>query len=358
MRFPYDTSYRDSRRLLRYASDRLAYGALAAALVAAPWVLPRFYVGELTFLYIMCVASIGLMVLVGYTGQLSFGHAAFVAIGCYMHVWLLSHGVPFLVSFLSAGAFAALIGFLIGLPAIRVSGLHLAMVTLAFSVIVEQVIGRWKDVTGGFTGLTVPQPVLFGFDLGGQRQLYFLCLVVLVLVLLALINLLRGHTGRAFTAVRDSEAASQSLGIWTAGYKVFAFALSAGVTGLAGALMAHHVQYVTPEGFDLLLSLELVMMVVIGGLGSLRGAILGAVFISILPTGISRLKPLLPQQISGQFGLEIFIFGLTLALFILFEPTGLNGRWGKLKSLFGHFPLYRKDTFRRGKTYMRSERYR
>src|SRR5204862_272722 len=122
---------------------------------------------------------------------------------------------------------------------------------------------------------------LLGFDLGGQRQLYFLCLIVLLLVLVALINLLRGRTGRAFTAIRDSEAASQSLGIWSAGYKVFAFALSAGVTGIAGALFAHHVQYITPEGFSLLLSLELVMMVVIGGLGSLRGAILGAIFISV-----------------------------------------------------------------------------
>src|SRR4029079_7273403 len=191
-----------------------------------------------------------------------------------------------------------------------------------------------------------------------QRELYFLCLVVLVLVVLALVNLLRGHTGRAFTAIRDSEAAAQSLGIWTAGYKVFAFAISAGVTGVAGALLAHHVQYVTPEGFSLLLSLELVMMVMIGGLGSLRGAILGAIFISLLPTVISSFKPFLPGQISSQFGLEIFVFGLVLALFILFEPLGLNGRWIKLKGVFNVFPLYRRDTFRRGKTYTRSERYR
>jgi len=358
MRFPYDTSYRDSRKLLRYRSDWLAYGILLALLIAAPWILPRFYVGELTYLFIMSVASLGLMLLIGFTGQLSFGHAAFVAIGCYVHVWLLGHGVPLVASLLCAGLFTALVGLLIGLPAIRVSGLHLAMVTLAFSIIVEQVIGRWKDVTGGFTGLTVPRPLLFGFDLGGQRQLYFLCLVVLVLVLLALVNLLRGHTGRAFTAIRDSEAAAQSLGIWTAGYKVFAFAISAGVTGVAGALLAHHVQYVTPEGFGLLLSLELVMMVVIGGLGSLRSAILGAIFISLLPVAISALKPILPTRIGSQFGLEIFVFGLMLALFILFEPAGLNGRWRKLKSLTDYFPLYRKDTFRRGKTYMRSERYR
>jgi branched-chain amino acid transport system permease protein len=180
----------------------------------------------------------------------------------------------------------------------------------------------------------------------------------LAVTLFGLINLLRGHTGRAFTALRDSEAAAAALGVWVAGYKVLAFTISAGVTGIAGALLAHHVRYVTPEGFSLLLSLELVMMVVIGGLGSLRGAILGAIFISILPSGISALKPFLPDRIATQFGLEIFIFGLMLALFILFEPHGLNGRWRKMKAMADFFPLYRKDTFRRAKSYMRSERYR
>jgi branched-chain amino acid transport system permease protein len=358
MRFPYDTSYRDARRLLRYPADRLAYGLLLAALIAAPWILPRFYVGELTYLFIMCVASLGLMVVTGFTGQISFGHAAFMAIGAYMHVWLLDHGVPFLLSLAVAGCFAGLIGFLIGLPAIRVSGLHLAMVTLAFSIIVEQVIGRWKSVTGGYTGVPVPRPQLLGFDLGNQRQLYYLCFAILLVTLLALINLLRGQIGRAFVGIRDSENAAYSLGIWVAGYKVLAFVISAGVTGVAGALLAHHVQFLTPEGFSLLLSLELVMMVVIGGLGSLRGAILGAIFISLLPMAISAIKPLLPAQVASQFGLEIFVFGLMLAVFILFEPLGLNGRWRKIKSLLQAFPLYRRDTFRRAKTYMQSERYR
>jgi branched-chain amino acid transport system permease protein len=358
MRFPYDTTYRDPQKLLRYPVDWLLYGLLTAVLMAAPWFLPRYYVGEITFIFIMCVASLGLMVVTGFTGQVSLGHAAFVAIGAYTHALLMTAGVPFLVSIVLAGAFTGAVGLLVGLPAIRVSGLHLAMVTLAFSVIVEQIVGRWKSVTGGFTGIPVPPPNIFGFDLGAQKPFYYLCLAVLVTVLGALINLLRGHAGRAFIGVRDSEAAALSLGVWIAGYKVLAFTMSAGITGIAGALFAHHLQFVTPEGFSLLLSLELVMMVMIGGLGSLRGAILGAVFISLLPTAISATKPFLPARISGQFGLEIFVFGLVLALFILFEPTGLNGRWIKLKALFSAFPLYRRDMLRRGKTYMRSERYR
>jgi branched-chain amino acid transport system permease protein len=200
--------------------------------------------------------------------------------------------------------------------------------------------------------------VVLGWDLSQLRPFYYLCLAVLVVVLLGLLNLLRAKTGRAFQGVRDSEAAAYSLGIWVAGYKVLAFVVSAMVTGLAGALLAHHVRYLTPEGFGLILSLELVLMVTIGGLGSLRGAILGAMLISLLPTFISRIKPLLPDQIAKQFGLETFVFGLVLALFVLFEPKGLNGRWIKFRTFLQTFPLYRKDMFKRGKTYMKSERYK
>lgn len=219
-------------------------------------------------------------------------------------------------------------------------------------------IGHWKSVTGGFGGLAVGSPVLFGQDLSKLQYFYYLCLALLVLVLLGLLNLLRAKTGRAFMGVRDSEAAAYSLGIWVAGYKVLAFVVSAVVTGLGGALLAHHVGFLTPEGFGLILSLELVLMVTIGGLGSLRGAILGAILISMLPTFISRIKPLLPEQIAKQFGLETFVFGLVLAVFVLFEPKGLNGRWIKFKTFLETFPLYRQDMFKRGKSYMKSERYK
>ena len=358
MRFSYDTNYRDAHALLRYLPGRLAYVLLLAALLIAPWVMPKYVVGELSYVFIMCIVSLGLMVLVGYTGQVSLGHSAFIAIGAYTHTWLLAQGTPLLASMLMAAGFTGLLGLVIGLPAIRVSGLYLAMVTLAFAILTEHVIGHWKSVTGGFGGLAVGSPVLFGQDLSKLQYFYYLCLVLLVLVLLGLLNLLRAKTGRAFMGVRDSEAAAYSLGIWVAGYKVLAFVVSAVVTGLGGALLAHHVGFLTPEGFGLILSLELVLMVTIGGLGSLRGAILGAILISMLPTFISRIKPLLPEQIAKQFGLETFVFGLVLAVFVLFEPKGLNGRWIKFKTFLETFPLYRQDMFKRGKSYMKSERYK
>ncbi|MBM3352573.1 MAG: branched-chain amino acid ABC transporter permease [Betaproteobacteria bacterium] len=358
MRFDYDTSYRDGQALLRYGSGRAAYAVLALLLLAAPWALGKYYVGEMTYLFIMCIGSLGLMVLKGYTGQVSLGHSAFLALGAYAHAWMLGKGLPFALSIPMAMGFTALIGLVIGLPAIRVSGLYLAMVTLAFAILTEHVIGHWDAVTGGFNGMSVANPVVFGFDLSGLRPFYYLCLGLLTLVLLGLVNLMRSQTGRAFRGVRDSEAAAYGLGIWVSGYKVLAFVISAGVSGLAGALLAHHVRFLTPEGFGLFLALELVLMVTIGGLGSLRGAIFGAVLIGMLPVFISRIKPMLPEQVSKQFGLEIFVFGLILVLFVLFEPKGINGRWIKLKTFFQTFPLYRKDLFKRGKTYMKSERYK
>ncbi len=358
MKFDYNTRYRDSFALLRHADQRVLYGLLLAALLLIPLFATPFLLGELTYVFILCVASLGLMTLTGFTGQVSLGHAAFVAIGAYAHAYALSKGVPLLLSLPLAALVTGLAGFLVGIPAIRVSGLYLAMVTMAFAIIVEQLIGHWESVTGGFTGLAVEDPSIAGWSLGGPKAFYYLALVILVAVLLGLLNVLRSAIGRAFVGVRDSEAAAYSLGIHVNAVKASAFALSAAITGLAGALLAHHIKYLTPDGFTLILSLELVLMVVIGGLGSLRGAILGAVLISLLPTAISRIKPMLPESLSKQFGLEIFIFGLVLALFVLFEPAGLNGRWLKLRALFESFPLYRRDTFKRQKRYMKSERYR
>lgn len=358
MHFDYDTSYSQARGLLRRTGQWLSYGVLVALLIAAPFVLPLFYVGEMSYLFIMAIASLGLMLLTGYAGLVSLGHAAFLAIGAYGHVWLLGQGVPFLLSLPLAMALAALAGFVIGLPAIRISGLYLAMVTLAFAFIVSHFAGVWGSVTGGHAGTAVPEPVIGELPLGGPLAFYFTCLLALLLVLLALLNLTRASVGRAFVGARDSSAAAYALGINVPRVKVLAFVVSASICGLAGALLAHHMKYVSPEAFDIVVSLQLVLMVVIGGLGSLRGAVLGAVAIGLLPNLISWLKPLLPAGLGARFGLDIFVFGLVLTLFVLFEPAGLNGRWLKFRGFLETFPLYRRNTFRRTKAYMRSERYR
>ena len=283
-------------------------------------------------------------------GQRRLPEAALCGVGL-MDYWLS-------VSLLLAAAGAGTAGLLVGMPAIRVSGLHLAMVTMAFAIVTEHVLGRWKSVTAGHSGLPVPDPAIFGFSLGGPRPFYFVCLVVLVLALLLLVNLMRSATGRAFIGIRDSEAAAQGLGIDVARTKVIAFSLSAGISGLAGALLAHQMQHITPEAFGLALSLQLVLMVFIGGLGSLRGAILGAVLIGLLPSFISALKDALPARVGAQFGLELFVYGAVLTFFVLLEPGGLNARWVRIRKVLGEFPWVRTSSIHRTKVYMKSERYR
>ncbi|MDE2395164.1 MAG: branched-chain amino acid ABC transporter permease [Burkholderiales bacterium] len=354
----YHTRYRDAQALLRKPGERWCYGLLAVALLAFPWAGGAFLTGEASYIFIMAIASLGLMLLTGYSGQVSLGHSAFLAVGAYGHTWMLTQGMPLPLSLPLAALMAAAAGVVVGLPAIRVSGLYLAMVTLSFSVLVGFVTGHWSAVTGGFTGIAVPAPEVLGVALGGRVAFYYLCLGLLLGVLLGAINVTRSMLGRALVGVRDSEAASYSLGLPVARIKVAAFAASAAVAGLAGALLAHQLQYLTPDAFGLLVSMDLVLMVVIGGLGSLRGAILGAVLIAMLPNFISRLKLLLPANLAAQFGFETFIAGGVLALFVLFEPQGLNGRWLKLRAWLETFPMVRRDTFRRVKRYMTSAHYR
>jgi len=358
MRFVFKTDYDIDLRLLKYRSDAVSYGVLLLALIAAPWVMQEYYVGELAQIFVLCIASVGLMMLSGFTGLVSLGHAAFIGIGAYAHTLLLTAGVPWIVSLAAAGALTALIGLLLGIPALRMTGLYLAFATLAFSVLVEHVLGNWDSLTNGHTGIPVPSIDLFGIAMAMPRGFYYVCLVVLIGVLLVAANILRSSTGRAMIAIRDSEVAAQSLGVNLAFTKSVAFAISAGMTGLAGGLYAHKINYLTPEAFNVLLSLQLLLMVVVGGLGSLKGAIYGAIFVGALPQAISILKGYLPDSFASRAGLEITVFGLVLVGFVLFEPLGLAGRWAKMKAFFQTFPLYRRAMFRRGKAYMKSERYR
>jgi branched-chain amino acid transport system permease protein len=358
MRFLFKTHYNQDIRLIRHNGQRFWYGLLLAGVLLAPLGLDDFYLGELALVYIYAIAGIGLMLLVGYTGLVSLGHAAFLAIGAYAHTWFLSHGWPFPLALLKASLITGLVGALIGLPAMRMTGIYLAIATLAFAVIVEQVIVHWESVTGGFRGMVVPSPHLLGLDLGGSVAFYFVCLLILLVCLLFALNILRSPTGRAMTAVRDSEISAQSMGIHLARTKSMAFALSAAFTGLAGGLLANRLGYVAPEAFTVLISIQLLLMVVVGGLGSLHGVIYGAIFIGLLPQAIAMMRDVLPPAVGQLPGLEPGIFGLILILFLVYEPLGIYGRWVKIRTYFELFPLYRKATFKRQKSYLRTERMR
>ena len=342
-------------RLLKHSGYTFWYGLLLVFFLIAPLWFNEFYLGEITTICIYSVISLGLMVLVGFTGQVSLGHGAFLAIGAYSNAYLISQGVPFLIAFPLSGVITALVGICIGIPALKITGVYLAIATLAFGIITEEIAVHWKSVTGGFQGFPVDAPSLFGYELWQTYEFYYLCFFVLILCILLVLNLLRTPTGRAFIAIRNSETSAQSMGIHLSKYKVISFAISAGITGLGGALFGHRLGYLSPDAFNFLMSIQLLIMVIVGGLGSIHGAIFGAIFIGVLPQFLAIARDYIPVAAEIP-GLEAGTFGIILILFILFEPLGIYGRWRKIKLYFELFPLYRKATFKRQKTYLKTER--
>ena len=358
MRFLFKTAYDQDLRLFRHAGQVFWYSMLFAVLLAAPWWASEYVMSQLHFIGIYSIVGLGLMLLVGFTGQISLGHAAFLAVGAYAETLLQAAGWPFWLSLPAAALLSAAVGIIVGLPALRLKGIYLAIATLAFGVIVEEILARWESLTGGNSGKHVKPIELFGAKLDGDADFYYLVLALAALCCVALANLLRSPTGRAFVAVRDSEISASCMGVNLARTKTLSFALSAALTGIGGALYAHKVSFISPEQFTLLVSIELVTIVILGGVGSLHGAVLGAAFVIVLPQAISIAKDYLPSGVAGAAGLQSTVFGLVLIGFIVFEPMGLYGRWLKIRTWFELFPFYRRGMFRRQKTYMKSERLR
>jgi branched-chain amino acid transport system permease protein len=357
MRFVRKQTYYEDIRLFRYPSTMFWYLALLAGSLLAPLILDDYFLSQLTFVCMYSIATLGLMLLTGYTGQISLGHAAFFAIGAYTSSILTLKGVPYFLALPAAGVLAGLVGILVGLPALRLSGHSLAIATMGFSFIVEEILVRWESLTNGNLGLIVDAPSLGSFSFESETRYYYLALGILVLAVLTARNILRSPTGRAMIAIRDSEIAAQAMGVSLARFKTMAFAVSAVFTGVAGSLFAHKLTFVSPESFTIMVSIEFLAMIIIGGLGSLHGAIFGSAFIIFLPQVIIMTKDYLPKFIADQTGLESALYGLMIVVFILFEPMGLYGRWLKTKFYFEMFPLYKKDTFRRERKFQKAERH-
>jgi branched-chain amino acid transport system permease protein len=383
MRTVFKTDYDQDIRLLKHGGYTWSYGALILLTLLAPLAVGSYLQSQIVFVFIYAIVGVGLLILTGFTGQASLGHAAFLAIGAYTAAYMQKLGVPFVVYFPLAAVIAGAVGALVGFPALRLTGIYLVIATIAFGFIVEEVAARWESVTNGNEGMRVKAIDVAGWTLSRDgAAFYYLCLAVLVAVILAALNILRSPTGRAFVALRDSETAAKSMGVNPAFYKVMAFSISAAITGLAGCLYAHKLSFISPEMFTLLLSLEFIIVILIGGASSLHGAVLGAIFVVMVDPFLSLLKDDLPHlaagvattlgastgvssgiedriaRIGGAAGLKSAIYGVIIVVFIIFEPYGLYGRWRKLKLYFDLFPLYKKATFRRMKTYVKSERNR
>ena len=356
MHFIFKTRYEQDIALFKHAGQRFWYSILVIGLLAAPWLLSEYSLSQLTFIGIYSIVCLGLMLLAGFTGQVSLGHAGFLAMGAYTEAYLQAHGWPFLISLPMSALVAGITGIMVGLPALRVKGMYLSIATLAFGFILEEVVVRAEPVTGGNAGRQLGPLTIGGINFDDGVNFYFLVIAVAVLCIVGVLNLLRSPTGRAFVAIRDSEVSAQSMGINLSHYKTTAFALSAALAGIAGALYAHKIRFITPDQFGFLQSIELLMMIVIGGLGSIQGAIFGPAFWFIVQQLIVTGKDWLPPAIGQQTGLQPTIFGFILIGIVLFEPMGLYGRWLKVRTFFEIFPFYRNGMFKRQKSYMKSER--
>jgi branched-chain amino acid transport system permease protein len=357
MRFLFKTDYAQDIRLAQHGGQVFWYGLLMAVLVAAP-LLPEYLLSQLTFILIYGIVGLGLMLLAGYTGLFSIGHAAFFGVGAYAQAVLTGRGWPFPLALLTGTVLSAATGIVVGLPALRVKGIYLGIATLSFGFIVAEVFARWESVTGGNAGKTVGAPKMFGWTADSGPSFYYLCLVLAVVCTLACLNLLRSPTGRAFVAIRDSEISAQSMGIHLARYKTLSFAISAALAGIGGALYAHQIRFLSPDQFDIVQSIDLLLMVVIGGLGSIHGAFLGAIFLIGLPQAIGAVKDYLPPGIGQAPGLKAVVYGTVLVAVVLFEPLGLYGRWLKVRTYLQLFPFYRQGMFKRQKAFQKSERLR
>lgn len=318
---------------------------LFAALVLAPYVLNSYALSFLDIILITAIGALGLNILTGYTGLISLGHVGFLVTGAYAYAVVVSkYGWPPIAGFVAAGIVPALASLIVGAPSLRLKGLYLAITTLAFSFIINSVILEARSLTNGARGIAVQRPTIFGVNFDGDAAFTYLCLGFAILTLVATLNIRRSRVGRAFVAIRDNDTAARAMGINLHVYKLFAFVTSAFATGFAGALYGIFLSYVSVEGFPFLLSIEALAILIVGGLGSALGAILGTVLIVLLPEAVRIFFGLFSSQIDTVFStgaqeLKSMLYGLVIILFLRFQPRGLVGAWHDIRRLWVNWPL-------------------
>ncbi len=294
------------------------------------------------------IAALGLNILVGFTGQISLGHAAFFGFGAFASAYFSSKlGLPVAFSIPLAGFATALLGVLVGLPAARLKGLYLAIATLASQFVLQDFFSRAEWFSGGAAGANAGSFNLFGLKLSGDRTYYFVVLAYLVALYILASNLMRTRDGRAMVAVRDHYLSAEIMGINLTYYRILAFGISSFYAGIAGALMAHYTGFVSGEAFDLALSINFLAMIIIGGLGSIMGSLLGTAFIMVLPEFMQSVVRTIQSFGVGQSAafteglayLKEMAIGLAIVLFLVFEPDGLAARWRKIKAYWKLFPF-------------------
>lgn len=340
----FHTSYKKDEAIFQ---TRWIKGWMAAFLIFLaifPFLFPDYIVYLANVIGIFLIGALGLNILTGFAGQISIGHAAFMGIGAYTAANISTQlGWGFWIALPIAGIVTALLGMVFGLPSLRLKGFYLAIATLAAQFIIEFAMMHLRPLTGGSQGMLVNPPQIGSFVIDTDKKFYYLVLVMVILAVTYTRNLLRTRVGRAFVAIRDNYIAAEILGVNVFQYKIMAFAISSFFAGIAGALWAHYVTIITPEHFNIQVSIEYLAMIIIGGLGNVLGTIFGTIFMVILPEllryGSDIIKGSYPAFINIFEALRQGVFGLVIILFLIFEPDGLAARWQTIKSYFKLWPF-------------------
>ena len=341
------TSYESDLRLRHTRSQRARLVLAIAALLALPFTLDNYWLGIVNVIGIAAIGAVGLNILVGFTGQISLGQGGFLAVGAFSSALLSGRaGLPIPLAVAGAVIVTATAGAVVGLPALRLKGLYLAIATLASQQIIEFVVRRWRWLTDGHGYLEAPPLGILGWHIqraAFERTWYWVIFVTAALGVIMARNVFRTALGRSFMAVRDQDVAAQAIGVSVTRAKLSAFALSSGYVGLAGALTAHYTAIVTWEQFTLDVSVQYLGMIIVGGLGSIAGSIYGAAFLMMMPPLLSALAdairdttPVVADQLPA---LQVAAVGLVIMLFLLFEPRGLDRLWRRVTEYFGLWPF-------------------
>ncbi|APD08441.1 MULTISPECIES: branched-chain amino acid ABC transporter permease [Thermus] len=331
-------TYREDEAYASTPLGRLALWAFLLLLLLLPFLLGPYPMYVATLVAIGALSALGLHLLVGGAGQISLGHAAFMGVGAYAASHLFGPLAP--LGILLGGLIAALLGLVLALPSLRIKGVYLAIATLAFQFLADYVFKNWEAVTGGIRGRTLPPPQVLGLSLDTPERLWYLVLLFALPLFFYGKRLLMTRAGRAFNAVRDNDLSARVAGVDLTRVKLFAFALSAFYAGVAGGLLAQLYKAVTPEYFPLSVSIQYLAMVIVGGAGTVLGAVLGAFFVLLIPEVLNSFVGALgPEYAATLAAWRNVAFGLLILLFLILEPLGLVGLWGRIRNYFRTWPL-------------------
>ncbi len=337
------SSYAQERRIFTSKFQKICLGLFLLLLLILPQCVNTYYVTIINTVLISVMAAASLNLLTGFCGQISLGHAAFMGVGAYGAANALLWGAPFLLAIIFGGLCAAVVGMIFGIPSLRLKGLYLAISTMAAQLILSYLFLHWDTVTGGSSGILLKPPQIFGYVFDSHEKRFYLFLSITVLVLLIITNLVRSRFGRAFVSIRDFHLSAEIAGVNLFKFKLYAFGMSSFLAGIAGALLVHRTMKVSMDNFGIDMSIAYLAMIIIGGLGSVMGSVMGAVFMSLLPVTLgiiaAQLSGVFPDIVSQIAAVKEGIFGLVVILFLIFEPEGLVHRWRLVKAYWKLYPF-------------------